>query len=322
MRNEIWFLILTFAAVIFLFQSLFVSVYSPQKTKTRLLRKHLKKISADGTVQQADLVLNKKLEKLPGLFRTLEEIEFIKNLTYKLQLAGYKMLGHQYALLAVLVSALIAPLVWHYIHDLLFVLVGIFVVLFLFNLRLTQSMNNRLEKIEEQFPEALDVLRRGLQAGYAFSEALKLVYEETQGELSKEFYILFSQINFGTDVKTSLLIFVQRVPITSAMAFASAVSIQKETGGNLAEKIEGLSKIIRQRFAFKRRVRTLSAEGRLSGWVLVLTPFALFAVLYISSPGYVATLTNTPEGVGLLKWGGLGMLLGTFWISKLIKIDL
>ncbi|HEY5716739.1 MAG TPA: pilus assembly protein TadB, partial [Psychromonas sp.] len=91
MTNEIWFLILIFATVIFLFQTLFVSVYSPQKTNTRLLRKHLKKITVDGRVQQADLVLNQKLEKLPGLFRSLEEIEFVKNLTYKLQLAGYKM---------------------------------------------------------------------------------------------------------------------------------------------------------------------------------------------------------------------------------------
>lgn len=322
MTNEIWFLILIFATVIFLFQTLFVSVYSPQKTNTRLLRKHLKKITVDGRVQQADLVLNQKLEKLPGLFRSLEEIEFVKNLTYKLQLAGYKMFGHQYIFLALLTCSVIGPLVWFYTLDPQFIFFTIFIILFLFNLKLNKAMSKRLEKIEEQFPEALDVLKRGLQAGYAFSEALKLVYEETQGELSKEFYILFSQINFGTDVKTSLLIFVQRVPITSAMAFASAVSIQKETGGNLAEKIESLSKVIRQRFTFKRRVRTLSAEGRLSGWVLVLTPFALFAVLYISSPGYIATLTGTPEGVGLLKWGGLGMLFGIFWISKLIKIDL
>jgi tight adherence protein B len=148
------------------------------------------------------------------------------------------------------------------------------------------------------------------------------VHEETQGELSKEFYILFNQMNFGTDVKTSLLLFVQRVPITSAMAFSSAVSIQKETGGNLAEKIETLSKIIRQRFTFRRRVRTLSAEGRLSGWVLVLTPFVLFAVLYLSSPSYVATLTSTPDGIGLLKWGLIGILFGIWWISKIIKIDL
>jgi tight adherence protein B len=106
------------------------------------------------------------------------------------------------------------------------------------------------------------------------------------------------------------------------MAFASAVSIQKETGGNLAEKIETLCKVIRQRFTFKRRVRTLSAEGRLSGWVLVLTPFILFAMLYINSPGYIAILTGTPEGIDLLKWGGLGMIFGIYWISKLIKIDL
>jgi len=322
MSNEYWFLISIFAAVIFLSQSLLVSVYSPQRAKTRLLKKHLKDISDGETAQQVDLVLNKKLERLPRLLRLLEEIEFVKDLTYKLQLAGYKIFGHQYIFFALFTAIALAPLIWYFTLDPFFVLVSVALIFFAFNLKLNRDINNRLEKIEEQFPEALDVLKRGLQAGYAFSEALKLVYEETQGDLAKEFYILFNQINYGTDVRTSLLLFVQRVPITSAMAFASAVSIQKETGGNLAEKIETLSKVIRQRFTFKRRVKTLSAEGRLSGWVLVLTPFVLFAVLYIASPQYVATLTGTPEGIGLLKWGGVGILLGIWWISKLIKIDL
>lgn len=322
MSNEYWFLVLIFAAVIFLSQSLMVSVYSPQRTKTRLLKKHLKGISDGETAKQVDLVLNKKLEKLPRLLRLLEEIEFVKDITYKLQLAGYKIFGHQYLFFALFTAIAFAPLVWYFTLDPLFVLFSVVLIFFAFKIKLNRDINNRLEKIEEQFPEALDVLKRGLQAGYAFSEALKLVYEETQGDLSKEFYILFNQINFGTDVRTSLLLFVQRVPITSAMAFASAVSIQKETGGNLAEKIETLSKVIRQRFTFKRRVKTLSAEGRLSGWVLVLTPFVLFAVLYIASPQYVVTLTSTPEGIGLLKWGGMGILLGIWWISKLIKIDL
>ena len=322
MSNEFWFLILVFAAVIFLSQSLLVSVYNPQKTKTRLLKKHLKGISYSESEQQVDLVLNKKLEKLPRFFRALEEMDFIKDITYKLQLAGYKILGHQYLFYALLTALAFAPLVWYFTLDPLFVIFSALLVFMLFHLKLKRDVNNRLEKIEEQFPEALDVLRRGLQAGYAFTEAVKLVYEETQGELSKEFYLLFNQINFGTDVRTSLLVFVQRVPLTSAMAFASAVSIQKETGGNLAEKIETLSKLIRQRFTFRRRVRTLSAEGRLSGWVLVLTPFVLFAVLYLSSPSYVATLTGTSDGIGLLKWGGAGIIFGIWWISKLIKIDL
>ncbi|MCW8994470.1 MAG: type II secretion system F family protein, partial [Psychromonas sp.] len=297
MSNQFWFLILVFAAVIFLSQSLFVSVYNPQRTKTRLLKKHLKGISNNQSEKQIDLVLNKKLEKLPSFFRALEEIEVIKNITYKLQLAGYKIFGHQYLFYALLTASAFAPLVWYFTLDPLFVVFSAILVFTLFHLKLKRDVNNRLEQIEEQFPEALDVLKRGLQAGYAFTEALKLVYEETQGELSKEFYLLFNQINFGTDVRTSLLLFVQRVPITSAMAFASAVSIQKETGGNLAEKIENLSKLIRQRFTFRRRVRTLTAEGRLSGWVLVLTPFVLFAVLYLSAPHYVTILTSTPEGI-------------------------
>lgn len=322
MTNEYWFLILIFVAVAFLFQSLMVSVYSPQRTKMRVLKKHLKNISDEQSIQQVDLVLNKKLESLPGFLRVLEEITFINNLTYKLQLGGRKLFGHQYLFLALLTSFLMGPFIWYLTFDALFVALTFFIVFFLFHLKLNRDINKRLEKIEQQFPEALDVLKRGLQAGYSFPEALKLVYEETQGELSNEFYILFSQINFGTDIRSSLLLFVQRVPITSAMAFASAVSIQKETGGNLAEKIETLCKVIRQRFTFKRRVRTLSAEGRLSGWVLVLTPFALFAVLYINSPGYIATLTGTPEGIRLLKWGGVGMIFGIYWISKLIKIDL
>ena len=322
MSNEFWFLILVFAAVIFLSQSLLVSVYNPQRSKTRLLKKHLKGIANNEAEQQVDLVLNKKLEKLPRFFRALEETDVIKDITYKLQLAGYKILGHQYLFYALLTALAFAPLVWYFTLDFLFVLFSVLLVFTLFHLKLKRDVNNRLEKIEEQFPEALDVLKRGLQAGYAFTEAVKLVYEETQGELSKEFYLLFNQINFGTDVRTSLFVFVQRVPTTSAMAFASAVSIQKETGGNLAEKIATLSKLIRQRFTFRRRVRTLSAEGRLSGWVLVLTPFVLFAVLYLSSPSYVATLTSTPDGIGLLKWGGFGIFFGIWWISKLIKIDL
>ncbi len=322
MSNEFWFLISIFAAVIFLSHSLMVSVYNPQRSRARLLKKHLKGIVDGEAGQQVNLVLDKKLEKLSRFSRALEETSFIKDITYKLQIAGYKILGHQYLLYALLAASALASVVAYFTLDLVLVIFSALLVFFLFYIKLKRDINNRLEKIEEQFPEALDVLRRGLQAGYAFSEAIKLVYEETQGELSKEFYLLFNQINFGTDVRTSLLLFVQRVPTTSAMAFASAVSIQKETGGNLAEKIENFSKLIRQRFTFRRRVRTLSAEGRLSGWVLVLTPFILFALLYLNSPDYIAELTNTPGGLDLLKLGGVGILLGIWWISKLIKIDL
>ncbi|WP_185962650.1 type II secretion system F family protein [Thalassomonas sp. M1454] len=320
MSNEVIFLLLVFGAVLFMTQTLFVSVYNPQRTKTKQLKQHLEEL-AQTDPNQVDLVLNQRLSQFSPFIISIEKIPAIENLTYKLEMSGSKLFGHQYILLNLLVAIIIAPLIWALTRDPIFVLIAILFVFIGFSMKLRKGIASRLEKIETQFPEALDVLKRGLQAGYAFSEALKLVCEETQGELADEFNLLFKQINFGNDIKTALLTFVHRVPTTSSMAFASAVSIQKETGGNLAEKIETLSRVIRQRFKFKRRVKTLSAEGRLSAWVLVLTPFALFAVLYMSSPEYVGTLFATPEGINLMKWGGLGMIIGTVWINKLIRIE-
>ncbi|WNC67649.1 type II secretion system F family protein [Thalassotalea nanhaiensis] len=320
MSNELTFLLLVFGAVLFMSQTLFVSVYNPQRSKTKQLKKHLEELAIKDP-HQVDLVLNQRLSKLNPIFVEIEKIGFVEGLTYKLEMSGSKLFGHQYILLMILASIIVAPLVWNLTLDPFFILVSVLIVIGAFQFKLKKDIANRLEKIETQFPESLDVLKRGLQAGYAFSEALKLVCEETEGELAVEFDLMFKQINFGNDIKTALLTFVHRVPTTSAMAFASAVSIQKETGGNLAEKIETLSRVIRQRFKFQRRVKTLSAEGRLSAWVLVLTPFALFAFLYMSSPDYVSTLFTSPEGVSLLKWGGVGMVLGTLWISKLINIE-
>ncbi|WP_371379453.1 type II secretion system F family protein [Thalassotalea aquiviva] len=321
MSNQLIFLLLVFAAVLFLTQTLFVSIYNPQRAKTKELKKQLRELAGEEGMH-VNLLLNARVKKLSPIFARLEKIEFIENLTCNLEMSGSKMFGHQYLLLLLATLIVSIPIVWFYTFDLVFIIVWALIVIVFFWLRLKRAVNNRLEQIEMQFPESLDVLKRGLQAGYAFSEAIKLVVDETYGPLSDEFNVLFKQINFGADVKTALMTFVNRVPTTSAMAFVSAVSIQKETGGNLAEKIDGLSKVIRQRFKFKRRVKTLSAEGRLSAWVLVLTPFVLFAILYFSSPGYVSTLFESEQGIDLLKWGGVAMVVGIVWINKLINIEL
>jgi tight adherence protein B len=321
MSPQVTFLLLVFAAVVLLSQTLFVSVYSPQRANTKQLKKHLLSLALQDKNIEKNLLLNSKVNQLPPFTRWLESLPWVSDLTYKMEISGSKLLGHQYLSIALVVSTVVGTIVWLLSSDWLFSLLCLFLVLLGFHIKLNRAMSERMEKIEEQFPEAMDVLKRGLQAGYAFSDAIKLVFEETEGHLADEFKILFNRINFGNDIKTALLNFVKRVPSTSAMAFSSAVAIQKSTGGNLAENIDKLSKVIRQRFTFKRRIRTLSAEGRLSGWILVLMPFALFAVLYLTSPSYVAELTATPAGLNLLKWGGVGMLLGIWWIKKLIQIE-
>ncbi|NRA56164.1 MAG: type II secretion system F family protein [Gammaproteobacteria bacterium] len=322
--NELIFLGLIFIAVIFLSQALFLPVYNPQRAKTALVRQRLKKLSiAEGdNGQQISLLRKSRLDKLGAVGQSLEKVKLIENLSYRLELADYQLMGHKYLLLA-LISALVGVIIgWYLVHHwLVCLLIGVSVIL-LFRFKLNYDTNKRMELIEASFPDALDVLRRALQAGYAFSDAIKLITQEMEGPLAKEFSLMFANLNYSKSTKRALLAFIERVPSITAMAFASAVMVQKETGGNLAENIDNLNRVIRLRFKFRRRVRTLSAEGRLSAWILMLMPFVLFAIIHLQSPGYVAELTGTPQGLKLLMWGGLGMLIGGFWLSKIIKIEM
>ncbi|QUM76591.1 type II secretion system F family protein [Moritella sp. 24] len=321
MSNQFLFLLLVFGAVVLLFQGLFISVYNPQRASAKNIRKHLASLADESNDIATEILLNKKIESLHPFWQWFESQPWIYNYSYKMELSGSNLFGYQYLLITSASCLMVATASWFVSVDIVITLFATAITLLIMHMVVNRNINKRMENIEQQFPEALDVLKRGLQAGYAFSDSIKLVFEEMDGELSDEFKIMFNRINYGNDVHTALLSFVKRVPTTSAMAFCSAVSIQKETGGNLAENVDKLSKIIRQRFAFKRRVKTLSAEGRLSGWVLTLTPFILFAILYISSPNYTDMLISTPEGLNLLKWGAIGMLLGIWWISQLVKIE-
>ena len=321
--NELIFLGLIFLAVILLSQALFLPVYSPQRANTALIRKRLKQLSANAgdTSFEVSLLRKSKLEKLSNLGRMLERIEFIENLSYRLELADYKMMGHQFLFLGIFTSTIMAMVAWYYMNE-PFMTVFIFVITaFLFNMKLNRDTNKRMDTIEASFPDGLDVIRRALQAGYSFTDAIKLATEELEGPLAKEFKLMFVNINYTKDIKRALLGFIQRVPSVSALAFASAVMVQRETGGNLAENIENLTRVIRQRFKFRRRVKTLSAEGRLSAWILILLPFALFAVIYLQTPTYVGELTGTEAGQKLLMWGAIGMTIGGWWISRIIKLD-
>ncbi|GIU26066.1 type II secretion system F family protein [Shewanella schlegeliana] len=322
--NQVIFLGLVFVAVLFLSQALFLPVYSPQRANTALVRKRLKKLSEESgdITYETSLLRKSRLGKLGPIGRWLEHFQVVENLSYRLELADYKLMGHQFIFLAVLSASIAAFLAWAYLAEPIAAALMFVVTLFLFNFKLNRDTAKRMDKIEESFPDALDVLRRALQAGYSFSDAVKLVTEEMEGPLAKEFSLMFANINYSKDTKRALLGFIERVPSVSAMAFASAVMVQKETGGNLAENINNLARVIRLRFTFRRRVRTLSAEGRLSAWILILLPFVLFAVIYIQTPGYVGELTGTEEGNQLLIWGAIGMFIGGMWISKLIRIDM
>ena len=183
-----------------------------------------------------------------------------------------------------------------------------------------RARKRRLIKIEQQLPEAADFIARALRAGHSFNNVLQIVGNELPEPLSGEFRVAREEINYGVPLNEALHNMAARVPLTDLRYLIIAVIIQRDSGGNLAEILGNISQIIRARLKLIGQVRVLSAEGRMSAWVLGLLPFGLMLVMSVTSPGYIALLWTDPLGTRLL-WYGIGMLvLGALWLRKLIHI--
>jgi tight adherence protein B len=142
-----------------------------------------------------------------------------------------------------------------------------------------------------------------------------------QDPIGREFDLLFSEINYGGDLRTALLGMLERVPSITVMAVVTAVLVQKDTGGNLAETFERIAAVIRGRFKLHRRVRTLSAEGRMSAWILALVPLVLFVAISITSPTYLPMLTKDPMGKNLVAGAVVLGIVGILWIRRILRIQ-
>ena len=178
----------------------------------------------------------------------------------------------------------------------------------------------RLVKIEEQLPEAADFLARAMRAGHSFTNVLQMVGTELPEPLSGEFRTAHEEINYGVPMNEALYNLAERIPLTDLRYLVIAVVIQRESGGNLAEILGNISHIIRERLKLIGKVRVLSAEGRMSAWILGLMPFCVMIFMALVNPRYVSVLWTDPTGIKML-WYGAGMILiGVLWIRKVIHI--
>jgi tight adherence protein B len=187
-------------------------------------------------------------------------------------------------------------------------------------LHLARAKAARLAKFERQLPEALDMMSRAMRAGHAFPTALKLVGDEIDAPLGEEFKAAFDEVNFGVAMGDALNNLAQRVPSMDLQYFVVAVLIQRETGGNLTELLSSISAIVRDRHKLLGQVRVLSAEGRMSAWVLCLLPFGAGAMMYTTNPETMGVLFNDPAGRRLLGGAVTMMALGVLVIRKLVRL--
>jgi tight adherence protein B len=179
----------------------------------------------------------------------------------------------------------------------------------------------RLRVFEEQFPEALDLIARALKAGHAFATGLKMVADEMADPVGPEFRKTFDEQNFGLPLKDALDNLTQRVPLIDVRFFATAVLIQRDTGGNLSEILENLAHVVRERFKILRQVRVYTAHGRFTGYVLLALPAVLCIALAFINPDHMNLLFRERMGQ-LMLLGAIGLqTMGYLWIKQVIKIE-
>jgi tight adherence protein B len=186
---------------------------------------------------------------------------------------------------------------------------------------LRQKRVIRLRKFEEQFPEALDLIARALKAGHAFASGLKMAADELEDPVGPEFRKTFDEQNFGLPLKDALDNLTQRVPHLDVRFFATAVLIQRDTGGNLAEILENLAHVVRERFKILRQVRVYTAHGRFTGYVLLALPFALAVALSFINPDHMNMLFRERMGQTMLIGAAVMQTIGYIWIRQVIKIE-
>lgn len=180
---------------------------------------------------------------------------------------------------------------------------------------------SRFGKFEQGLPDALDLMVGALRVGHSFNAAMGLVTRECPDPIGEEFRICFDEQNFGLEMRSALENLVTRVPLQDLRIAVTAILIQRESGGNLAEVLEKTAYVTRQRFRLKRQVMVHTTQGRLTGWVLTVLPMALGGGMYVVNPGTMSLLWTTQIGVKLLCGAGVMLVVGSLLIQKIVHME-
>lgn len=200
----------------------------------------------------------------------------------------------------------------------LLVVVGIWM---LPNLVLKSRKKNKIKAFDEQLNEGLVMISNALKAGYSFLQALAVAADETQDPFSKEFKTLLKELSLGMPMEDGLSNLMDRVPSEDLKLIVNAILIQKDIGGNLSEILENIADTIRERQRIKNEINTLTAQGKLSGMIIMVMPFFLGAVIYLFDNDYILSLFTTLLGRVLLVAALISQVLGWLFIRKIVNIE-
>jgi tight adherence protein B len=313
-----------FIVTIVIIELIFWSARTIRKPERARIRKELKKISSSKYEAEApDLMRKRVLSEIPALNEILLRITGIKRLDRLRYGANAKQQPGFFILLSLVIVGLGFVCLYLLLRVRPWYLAG-FVSIFmgaLPYLYLIWKKKKRMEKFQAQLPESLDLMARSLRAGHAFSTGMKLASEEFDDPLGPEFSVTLDEINFGLAVPDALKHLVNRVDCQDLNFFAVSVILQRETGGNLADIMQNIAHLIRERYKFYGKVRTLAAEGKLSMWVLIALPFAVACALYFVNRAYIMILFTEHIGKILLWVALVLMLIGAYVMRRIVDVE-
>jgi tight adherence protein B len=318
-------LILVFSGIFIVLVLLLIASGANVSKETKQTMSNLESILTTGPATSRDTVVNLRrdetLSAIPWINRLLLKLELAPYLRLVIYQAGLKWTAGVLILLSGFFFLVSSYLVYLRtgslpISLLIGLLVGSAPFAFVMNKR-----SRRFDKFEQEMPEALDLMVSSLRAGNSLVSALRLVAFEAPDPVGTEFRICFDEQNYGLELRAAMENLVARVPLQDLRIVVTAILIQKESGGNLAEVLDKASYVIRERFRLRRQVRVHTAQGRLTGWILSLLPVVLGVALYLISPQTISVLWTRSIGIKLLYAAVAMTVTGALIIRRIVNME-
>jgi len=312
--------LLMFLVSVFFLESMLYAIRTIKNPDRNKIRNRLRALSVKDATDVNDILRKRSLSEVPGLNRILSSLPVAKQLDRLLEQANVQYpLGFFVLLTLVLVSAGFLASSFATRNPGISLIVGAILGAIPFYY-VCSKKKRRMNKLESQLPDGLELIGRALRAGHAFSSGLRLAADEFDDPLGTEFGKTLDEINFGVSVPEALKNLAGRVDSQDLRYFIVSVIIQREAGGNLAEIMDKIGHIIRERFKLRGKIRVLSAEGRMTAIILAALPFFVIIALHFMNPNYIHTLLTEPSGKIISAVAAFMMVVGILVMKKLIRI--
>ena len=299
-----------------------ISLWDQRKAKARTLRERLASVEKpERAPLQLAILRDEMLSRIPAFDTLLRRSPRASQLQKMLAQGHVDIRTGNFLILCAVTALAFAVIAYLAGGNIVFGWAGALLGFFIPYAYASHMRARRFQKFEEKFPEAIDTLSRAVRAGHAFTTALEMIANEIAEPVAGEFRQLYEEQKFGLPVRDALINLTDRIPLVDVKFFVTAVMLQRETGGNLAEILDNLSYVIRERFKVLRQVRVHTAQGRMTMLLLMALPPTIVVLMLTINPGFIQPLFTDPIGHALIVVGITLQTVGYFVIRKIIRIQ-